>query len=694
MNSVSGIETHSDETFQFERTGVSCLFSSESLPGTNMNRLYTIASLLCLATSVSAQIKQDSVYQVPAIVIDSPEVSVTNTGETPAATIKQDQINATPSQSVGEASKYFPGVLVKDYGGLGGLKTVSVRGLGAEHTAVFWDGIAVSAAQSGQVDLGKTPVVGLKQIKLVKALSSDPLASASAYASPANIELTSALEVDSATLKGTIGLQYGSYDYWQGQVHLLYQVSDNTVVGFNGRFLNVEGNYPYVYANGQEEQQGNRLHNQVYAHALEGNVRSSINEYWDLKAKVFYSKNNTELPGAVVFYNPSSDQSQLTENGFGQVALGYLRDKWQFKYRTKLGHQFLNYKDGFYLNQDGGIDDVYRQNQYFNSIAASYQFVPSSFLYIASDLHWNTLRSNLQEMPSPNRITSLSVVGLKGRHGSFSWNANTLFTHYNEKNENGDLLKRSTPGLAPTIGLKYHIFCSLMLRASYKLAYRIPSFNELYYVRVGNPDLENEKAHLWNGGIVYSKYLEGFLKYASMSADVFYQQIDNKIIAIPTQNLFIWSMQNIGQVESSGVDVSANVTTKSTKVGAFSCTMNYTYQRAIDVSNPAASNYREQIPYVPIESGSTLLQWSCGTVSLGYAAVYSGFRYAMAENTSDNIVNAWAQHDVTLAWKHDWKKVGLTLKGEVLNITDKNYDVIRYYPMPGRQWRIGLFVTI
>ena len=39
--------------------------------------------------------------------------------------------------NVGDALKHMSGVTVKDYGGVGGLKTVGVRGLGAQHTAVF-----------------------------------------------------------------------------------------------------------------------------------------------------------------------------------------------------------------------------------------------------------------------------------------------------------------------------------------------------------------------------------------------------------------------------------------------------------------------------------------------------------------------------------------------------------------------------
>ena len=41
------------------------------------------------------------------------------------------QINA---ETIADAAKYFSGVLIKDYGGVGGLKTISVRSLGGLNT--------------------------------------------------------------------------------------------------------------------------------------------------------------------------------------------------------------------------------------------------------------------------------------------------------------------------------------------------------------------------------------------------------------------------------------------------------------------------------------------------------------------------------------------------------------------------------
>ena len=57
--------------------------------------------------------------------------------------------------SVADALRYFSGVQIKDYGGIGGLKTVNIRAMGTQHVGVFYDGIELGNAQNGTVDLGR-----------------------------------------------------------------------------------------------------------------------------------------------------------------------------------------------------------------------------------------------------------------------------------------------------------------------------------------------------------------------------------------------------------------------------------------------------------------------------------------------------------------------------------------------------------
>ena len=67
----------------------------------------------------------------------------------PMQTMSAVEIQQLGVQNLADAVRLFSGTNVKDYGGVGGLKTVSVRGLGAAHTAVSYDGVVVSDCQAG-----------------------------------------------------------------------------------------------------------------------------------------------------------------------------------------------------------------------------------------------------------------------------------------------------------------------------------------------------------------------------------------------------------------------------------------------------------------------------------------------------------------------------------------------------------------
>ena len=65
------------------------------------------------------------------------------------------RLHALKGTSVADALRYFSGLQIKDYGGIGGLKTIDVRSMGSSHLGVFYDGLPLGNAQNGQTDLGQ-----------------------------------------------------------------------------------------------------------------------------------------------------------------------------------------------------------------------------------------------------------------------------------------------------------------------------------------------------------------------------------------------------------------------------------------------------------------------------------------------------------------------------------------------------------
>src|SRR5690606_13204941 len=130
-------------------------------------------------TVVRAQYVTDSLQHLPEVVISAK----TYNEVIPAQKLSGEELKTLNSFSVADAIRYFSGVQIKDYGGIGGLKTVNVRSLGTNHVGVFYDGIQLGNAQNGQIDLGKFSLDNIEEISLYNGQRSDILQTAKDYGS-------------------------------------------------------------------------------------------------------------------------------------------------------------------------------------------------------------------------------------------------------------------------------------------------------------------------------------------------------------------------------------------------------------------------------------------------------------------------------------------------------------------------------
>ena len=85
----------------------------------------------------------------------------------PVQRINRDRMLRLGLHTIPDALRHMAGITLRDYGGAGGMKTVSVRGIGARHTAVVYDGIALSDCQTGEIDLSRYSLDQLSTVALV-----------------------------------------------------------------------------------------------------------------------------------------------------------------------------------------------------------------------------------------------------------------------------------------------------------------------------------------------------------------------------------------------------------------------------------------------------------------------------------------------------------------------------------------------
>ena len=126
-------------------------------------------------------------YSIPEITVSDIYQTREVRSTAPLQVFSKDALKNLHALQVSDAVKHFAGVTVKDYGGIGGLKTVSIRSLGAQHTGVSYDGVAVSDCQSGQVDISRFSLENLDQIELSIIQNDDIFRTARMFASSSSL---------------------------------------------------------------------------------------------------------------------------------------------------------------------------------------------------------------------------------------------------------------------------------------------------------------------------------------------------------------------------------------------------------------------------------------------------------------------------------------------------------------------------
>lgn len=603
--------------------------------------------------------------------------------------LNEERLKNLAVTDIGSALKIIPGVQLKDYGGIGGIKTVSYRSLGANQTGVIVDGNKLTNAQSGSINLSAFELFGLQEIRFTSGQVSDKNTSASSYLLTNSISVSSLL----AQKPTKINLQFvsNSSSINSFENGILYQqpFGKNFFIGAQSIVKFGSGAYNYAYPisgiEGNQKRENSNLLN--YKLKVQGGFD---NEKSKLLLTANYYNNEQELPGAVVLYNPSNDQKLWNEE-YRIVANYFLKfEKTKINFNAFHQNYFTRYFDPNFLNMAGFIDANYYQTNTGGGVLLHHKILKSKqdFFY-GSDLIYSSLNGNNLAL-TPSRIENNSVLGLSGNLGQFKYAANlTVQLIQDNQKSTGVSTINNFSKASPFLSLAWLPFKKqvLRLRAFYKRSFTMPSFNDLYYNFIGNTNLKPEAAHVFNFGITYAKSIKQFR--FELTTDFFYNKISNKIIAIPTKDLFNWSMQNIGKTQAQGIDINGLIAWQKNRT-IITLNGSYSYNQSLDKTSETSSTYNAQIPYTPFHSanGSIAIDWKKFVLSTNL--LYSGFRYTLNENIYANYLAPYTDITIVLS-----KKISLKNNSEIYfsasahNVLNKNYEIIKSFPMPGRFYQFS-----
>lgn len=660
-----------------------------------MNSFFrTSIFLLCLALyfPLQAQIN-DSINPQKLSEI---EISATNRpsvtrSTSPLQVIDNTTIEKTGILSVSDAVRRFSGVTVKDYGGIGGMKTVSIRGMGAQHTAVSYDGVTMSNVQSGQIDISRFSLDNISMISLNIGQSDDIFQPARSYASAGLLQInTLAPSFKDKTYKASIEARTGSFGLFNPKIYYAQKLNSKFSLSVNGGWERSDGMYEFEYKNADKTESRKRKNSDVGIWRTEVNLYGNMGKAGELRFKTNYFDSERGLPGSVILYNEDSFERLHNKDLFSQAFYqNKLGEKFEIKGQAKFSRFFYKYID--YTNkigESGGVtkkEDRVLQFEYYGSASVLYKPMKYVSVSLSEDVFQNRLKNNFNDVDNPKRNSSLTALAVQFSNNRLIVTGSLLATYVNESVKSGeepDNKKKITPSISASFAPLNKT--NLRLRASYKKIFRVPTFSDMYYIRMGNKNLKPEYATQYNAGITWTGRISETFEFISLSVDGYKNKVKDKIVAFPTANIF--KMRNFGEVDMKGLDVNMNSDISINKDLSVNLSGNYSYQKFIDVTSEDAKNYKHQIPYTPRHYGSGAITLENPWVDIAYTVLISGKRYALDQNIPDNEIEAYTDHTISFNKTISFNSNSLRMQFNLVNLAGKNYQIIQYYPMPGRSF--------
>ena len=662
--------------------------------------LAVVMPLVCCCVDLYAQtVDSTKTYHIEEVSVSAQRI---RKEVIPVQMLAGEELQKLSVHSVADAIRYFSGIQIKDYGGIGGLKTVNIRGLGTQHVGVFYDGVQLGNAQNGQIDLGRFSLDNMEAVSLYNGQKSAIFQSAKDFASAGSIYMTarhpSFGEGQNYRLKGTF--KTGSFGLVNPSVLLEHRLSKQVSGSLSAEYMYTSGKYKFRYRqkNGYDITE-TRKNGDVEA------IRAEYGLFGDMqggewKAKAYLYNSERGLPGAAVRETGDfvHEDRQWDTNFFLQ---GSFRKHWgNYSLQTngKYAYDYLHYLSDPRLDVTTMyVNNHYRQHELHFSAANMLNILPFWSADVSVDFQWNKLNADLVNFVYPCRYTALVAAATALHFERFKLQANLLGTFVHETTKVPNAAAGDKHKYTPTVVASWQPFKNedLNLRAFYKKIFRMPTLNDLYYTFIGNIDLNPEYTTQYDIGVTYSrKFRGGYPVRLEFQADAYYNEVTDKIVAMPTSNQFRWTMVNLGYVEMRGVDVALQTEWHLLKDLKANLRVNYTYEKAQDFTDAKSDYYGGQIPYIPWHSGSAVLNLSYRDWDMNYSFIYTGERYESSANIPENYAKEWYTNDLSLSRRLHWKKMLWKLTAEVNNVFNQQYEVVQWYPMPGINFRFVINVEL
>ncbi len=594
--------------------------------------------------------------------------------------IDQQELELKNPQNLAEALQNILGVYIKDYGGLGNTKSISLRGSSDSQVLVLLDGQRLNSPQSGSVDLGQISLEGVEKIEVVRGGNS-ALYGSDAIGGVINI-ISKKHDKEGQNFTGGVKLGVGSFETYSTEPSLSFRVKNTNILA-SYRYLSSIGDFPYTDNYGN---QATRLNSDI----VSGDIYIGINhEYGD----PHYQKN---LTLTYKHYEAEQGAPGTIEPYYYNARMWNRNNKISALFTGKIFNLFHNlriqsyYYDSWYKYKNdettGGILSKYTTQTYGNEVQFNSVLGPMVSITYGTGLRYdeneNTITKDLNKQTSYYIfLVNESVFCLDSYLQTISFVPSLRFDS-DSKNLNNIV--------SPKFGTIFNFGEEWISSLKFNIgkSYRAPTFNDLYWPEdawtIGNSDLKPEYGTDWDIGlrlqypIINGIYFEACYFESNMTNLIIWQQVDK------------WMPLNVDKNRNRGIESSFKI---SPIKDYLDISANYMYLDARNLSDSPTS-YNKILVYRPKHTLNTSLTLNLKHIRLNYQYSYVSRRFADASNTWGNSIDPYAVSDITMNYntKIIMNKIRFSFK--IKNIFDNEYRVLKNMPVPCREYRFSMEVSI
>ncbi|MCL1051580.1 TonB-dependent receptor [Shewanella abyssi] len=549
-------------------------------------------------------------------------------------TIEREEIERLNPKSVADVLETLPGVSVVRNGGAGQNTSISLRGTNSSHVLVIIDGVKVGSATLGSVSFNSLSPESIERIEVLKGPR------ASVWGSDA---IGGVIQIFTRQLKNDewyVGAEYGSNDYIRGSAGLGMEHGE----GSSTLSVNREQSNGYDVYQGVDAENDDDGYSRTSI-TLKGS--QALTQQWQALWSGQYDKGNTQ-------YDDKYGSGGADESDYGNYIWNLGAQYSGEKLTSKLSvNQSRDYNENFRGdNKDVAIAEFETKRKQVNW---SNQYFVTDGLNLNGGLDWSN-EAVLGDYAQDERDTFGAYI-LVGKQ----WQQ--LLAEVALRYDDVENIDSET---TYNVSLAYQFDEQWRLSATTGTAFKVPTFNDLYWPDSGNPDLLSETSESYDVTLNYQR--NDVQAYISL----FKNDIDNLIAWAPTGKFDdngweIWKPANVNNAEISGVEFF----TKFALLG-LEHQLAYTYLDTEDkaTAEPLIGRSESEVNY------SLSYQWQDFDLLANYH--YQGKRYAGYEQYLD----AYHQLDfaVGYALTDNWQ---LRLKAN--NVLDEDIASVTNYISPGRE---------